>query len=148
MSIPALYVSFHKHNVCFRVSFHGFFRGADGRCVRHSLITQQIIPVISSELGTTFMVFRLESADPFGAIVDVVKWFVSMKGGLDNQEIPIQLALLLPVRRSRPLQGFARVKLVCLIEQKGGQGSDVLIVRVLRIATYKIFTKTMRGSLV
>ena len=38
------------------------------------------------------MVFRLESADPFGAIVDVVKWFVSMKGGLDNQEIPIRLA--------------------------------------------------------
>lgn len=60
-----------------------------------------------------------------------------MKGGLDNQEIPIRLALLLPVRRSRPLQGFARVKLVCLMEQKGGQGSDVLIVRVLRIAKYK-----------
>ena len=94
------------------------------------------------------MVFGLESADPFGAIVDVVKWFVSMKGGLDNQEIPIRLALRLPVRRSRPLQGFARVKLVCLMKQKGGQGSDVLIIRVLRIAKYKIFTKTMRGSFV
>lgn len=94
------------------------------------------------------MVFRLESADPFGAIVDIVKWFVSMKGGLDNQDISRRLAMLSPVRRSRPLQGFARVKLVCLIEQQGGQGSDVLVVWVPRIAKYKNFTKTMRGSFV
>ena len=94
------------------------------------------------------MVFRLESADSFGAIVDVVKWFVSMEGGLDNQEFPIWLALLLPVRRSRPLQGFARVKLVCLMKQRAGQGSDILIVRVPGIAKYENSTETMRGSFV
>lgn len=59
------------------------------------------------------MVFRLESADPFGAIVDVVKWFVPMKGGLDNQEIPIRLALLLPVRRESSITRFCLSK-TCL----------------------------------
>ena len=120
--IPALYVSSQKYNFCFRVSFDEFFREADGRdagTVRHCLIISRV------NWGPRLWGFRLESADSFGAIVDIVKWFVSMEGGLDNQAFPIRLALLLPVRRSRPLQGFARVKLVCLMKLRAGQGSDI-----------------------
>lgn len=81
--IPALYVPFHKHDFRLWVSFDEFFGEANGGCVRYGPISaQQIIPLIWGELRTAAVIFSLESANPFVAVVDVVKRCVSVISGL------------------------------------------------------------------